>query len=123
MKTAEMIGCVISVLGVLPFFGGGILNITKSPVARRNIDHVGYPSGFVVYFGVSVITLGILTLIPATSFLGAILATAWMGGAIAAHVRIRDKPSVTLGIMVIPICIWVGFGLRHLPEMHSLLRL
>ncbi|MGA8102344.1 MAG: hypothetical protein WB869_09330 [Candidatus Acidiferrales bacterium] len=31
------------------------------------------------------------TLVPATSFLAVILATGWMGGAIAAHVHVRDN--------------------------------
>jgi hypothetical protein len=122
MKTEAVIGFVISGIGVLPFCGGGFLNITKSPVARKNIAHVGYPPEFLTHFGISVIAIGILTLLPWTSFPGVILATAWMGGAIAAHVRVRDPWSFQLvSIVMIPVLIWIGFGLRHQAEMHKLL--
>jgi len=46
-----------------------------------------------------------------------ILETAWMGGAIAAHVRVKDKYAVQL---IIPLLVWLGFGLRHQPDLHRL---
>jgi len=64
-----------------------------------------------------VILIGTLTLIPSTAFLGVILETAWMGGAIAAHVRVRDNYVLQL---IIPILVWIGFGLRYQAEMHRL---
>jgi uncharacterized membrane protein len=116
----ETIGLIVSVVGVLPFFGGGFLNITKNAIARKNIEHIGYAPHLVTHLGISVITLGILTLVPRTAFLGVILTTAWMGGAVAAHVRVKDKWTVSAGILIIPILVWIGFGLRHQSEMRSL---
>jgi hypothetical protein len=81
------------------------------------MEHVGYPPGVLTPFGIIKIIIAALTLIPATSFVGVILATGWMGGAIAAHVRVRDQYVVQA---VIPIVIWVGFGLRHQNEMRAL---
>jgi hypothetical protein len=40
------------------------------------------------------------------------------GGAMAAHVRVRDKFFIQAAV---PITIWVGFGIRHQSAMHSLL--
>jgi uncharacterized membrane protein len=116
----ETIGWIISVVGVLPFFGGGSLNLRRDPVARKNIEHIGYPPYLVTHFGISVIALGILTLIPQTAFLGVILTTTWMGGAVAAHVRVKDKWTVSAGILIIPVLVWIGFGLRHQAEMRNL---
>ena len=113
----ETIGYAISVIAVLPFFVGGVLNLLKNPTAVKNMQEVDYPESLLRPFGVSVIAIGVLTLIPATSFLGVILATGWMGGAIAAHVRIRDRYVVQA---ILPILIWLGFGLRHREEMHRL---
>jgi hypothetical protein len=115
--TTETIGLVVSVIAVLPFFMGGIMNLTKNPTAIKNIEHIGYPPGFLNAFGISVILIGALTLVPSTSFLGVILATGWMGGAIAAHVRVRDNFILQT---IIPILIWIGFGLRHQAELHRL---
>ena len=105
---------------MLGFFVGGFRNITRNPIAKKNIEHIGYAPYLVTRFGISVITLGILTLIPRTAFLGVILTTAWMGGAVAAHVRVKDKWSVSAGILMIPLLVWIGFGLRHQAQMRSL---
>jgi hypothetical protein len=118
MKIAtETIGWVVSAVGVFPQIAGGFLNLTKNATAKKNINHIGYPESILTGFGVWVILIAVLTLVPATSFLGVILETAWMGGAIAAHVRVKDNYVLQL---IIPIIVWVGFGLRHQPEMHRL---
>ena len=114
---ADLVGYAISVIGVLPFFIGGTMNLLEHPTAVKRLEEVAYPSALLPGFGISVITIGVLTLIPATSFFGVILATGWMGGAIAAHLRIRDNSAVQV---IIPILIWLGFGLRHPVEMHRL---
>lgn len=46
--------------------------------------------------------------------------TGWMGGAIAAHVRIHDKFVVQT---LVPILVWVGFGLRHSDMVSTLVGL
>jgi hypothetical protein len=68
-------------------------------------------------FGIIKILIAVLTMTPATSFVGVILTTGWMGGAIAAHIRIREN---VIFQALLPILIWVGFGLRHLEEMRVL---
>ena len=113
----ETVGYAISVIAVVPFFIGGFLNLSKNPTALKNLREVAYPESMLSAFGVSVMSIGVFTLIPATSFLGVILATGWMGGAIAAHVRIRDRFVIQA---ILPILIWLGFGLRHREEMHRL---
>jgi len=39
----------------------------------------------------------------------------WSGGAIAAHLRVHDKFVIQ---MIVPIVIWIGFGLRHVDQMR-----
>ena len=117
MKTEATIGLVISVIAVFPFLFGAFLNLTKNAQAVKNIEHIGFSPKFLAPFGISSLLLAVLTLVPATSFLGVVLATGWMGGAIAAHLRVRDNYVLQT---VIPILIWVGFGLRHPVELHHL---
>lgn len=59
--------------------------------------------------GVIEIAVAILYLIPQTAFIGAVLVTAYLGGAIATHVRIDDNfiAPVIMGVLV-----WVALGLR-----------
>lgn len=56
------------------------------------------------------IACAVLFLIPRTSLVGAILLTAYLGGAVATHVRIGDAwiMPVILGVVV-----WVAYGLRR----------
>jgi hypothetical protein len=59
--------------------------------------------------GVIEIVVAILYLIPRTAFIGAVLITAYLGGAIATHVRINDQfiMPVIMGVLV-----WIALGLR-----------
>ena len=65
--------------------------------------------------GVIEIAVAILYLIPRTAFIGAVLVTAYLGGAIATHVRINDHFifPVIMGVLV-----WVALGLPRRPHLH-----
>ena len=118
MERAIIIGWILTGLGGAFLFLAGVANFLKAPPAVKSMDEVGYPLDLLRTFGVCKILIAILCLYPATSFIGAILATGWMGGAMAAHVRVKDKFFIQ---PLVPIVIWVGFGLRHQTAMHILL--
>jgi hypothetical protein len=117
MEMSVAVGFALSIIAILPIALSGVMYLFKIPVAVKNMEHVGF-SHMLAPFGVIKIVIAVMTLIPTTSFLGVILATGWMGGAIAAHIRIRENYVIQ---MILPIFIWVGFGLRHQAEMHALL--
>jgi hypothetical protein len=117
MERAIIIGWVLSTLAAAFLLLSGVMYILKAPPVLKRFEEVGYPLDLLRTFGFSKIVIAVLCLIPATSFVGLILATGWLGGAIAAHVRVKDKfiaPALFL------ILLWVGFGLRHQSAMHSL---
>jgi hypothetical protein len=58
--------------------------------------------------GVEVL-VAVLFLIPPTAFLGAILLTAYLGGAVATHVRISDAFFVPI---ILGFIAWIALGLR-----------
>ena len=62
---------------------------TAAPVAE-SFQQLGWPMKMGVVLGVIEIVCLILYLIPRTSFLGAILWTGYLGGAIATHLRIEN---------------------------------
>jgi hypothetical protein len=66
--------------------------------------------------GVLEVICAVLFLIPRTSFLGAILLTGYLGGAIATHVRIGDSFAF---VVILGILMWVGLALRR-PEIWQL---
>ena len=69
----------------------------------------GYPAAALPVIGVTELLVILLYLVPRTSYLGAILATGYLGGAVATHVRIGENffPPLFLGVLI-----WLGLYLR-----------
>jgi len=61
----------------------------------------------------------VLYLIPATSVLGAVLLTGYLGGAVATHLRAGESPALAA---VVGALVWVGLYLRE-PRLWELLPL
>ena len=72
--------------------------------------HLGMPESLMVPLAVLEVSCVVIYLIPATSVLGAILLTGYIGGAICTHLRVGDPffIQVTLGIFI-----WLGLYLRE----------
>jgi hypothetical protein len=77
---------------------------------------LGYSTELMVKIGVVEIAVALLFVIPRTGFLGAVLLTAYLGGATATHVRVGDPFFVPI---IIGVVVWVAYGLRR-PEVFSL---
>jgi len=75
---------------------------------------LGYPLSESVGIGMVLLACVALYAIPRTSFLGAILLTGYLGGAVATHVRVSDP---LFSHILFPIyfgtVIWLGLFLRH----------
>jgi DoxX-like family len=74
---------------------------------------IGYPLDIIRPLGIICLACTILYAIPRTSILGAILLTAYLGGAVASKVRIEDPlfGSVLFGVYF-GILVWGGLYLR-----------
>jgi len=112
-KKMNVVGWVLSGL-VAAFLGVsalGKLGLLPNPEMQESLATLGwtlegiYPIGFVE------IAAFVLFLIPRTAFLGAILLTAYLGGAVATHARIGDPQLV--GGIIIGVVTWVAFALRR----------
>jgi DoxX-like family len=92
MEMSVVVGFALnlSIIAILPIALSGVMYLFKIPVAVKNMELVGF-SHMLAPFGVIKIVIAVMTLIQATSFVGVIIATGWMGGAIAAHIRIREN--------------------------------
>ena len=119
METSRIVGWVLGVIGVLPLLASCTMLVTSYPVVMKNLARFGFNVDIVRKpFALIELTIAVLALMPATSVLGAILATGWMGGAIATHLRVGDKFVIQAAI---PIVIWTGFVLRHRDWIQPLL--
>jgi hypothetical protein len=71
--------------------------------------HLGWSEAVMFNIGIVELVIVLLYLVPQTAFVAAILLTAYLGGAITAHVRVNDN-----FVFPIIICVlyWVALGLR-----------
>jgi DoxX-like protein len=113
-------GRIASALPVLGMLFSGVVKLTGNlNVIETFTGRFGYPQQTLVPIGILEIACVVLYSIPRTAVLGAILTTAYLGGAVATHVRVQDPfiPPIVFGILV-----WVGLYLRE-DRIRSLLPL
>ena len=116
-KASFIAGWVLSVL--LAVFLCGLSASGKFmdfPNKAEIMGKFGYPDDVMKWIGMVEIAVTILFLIPQTAFIGAILLTAYLGGATATHVRIEDPfyMPIIMGVVV-----WIALGLRK-PDVFQL---
>ncbi|WP_446743729.1 DoxX family protein [Silvibacterium acidisoli] len=121
-KAALWTGRVLSALPALMLLSGGIFAWTASPQVVEGTEKMGYLSSLLPVLGTVELVCAVLYIIPQTAVLGALLLTAYFGGAVATHVRVQD-PMWPVPI-VFGIIIWLGLLLRRphlwraLKDMH-----
>ncbi|TLY35493.1 MAG: DoxX family protein, partial [Nitrospirae bacterium] len=103
-------GRAISVLLSLLFAMSAFMKLKGGPEVTQGMAHLGLPESLIIPLAIVEISCVVIYLIPATSILGAILLTGYIGGAICTHLRVGDPffMQIALGIFV-----WLGLYLRE----------
>ena len=109
-RSARWTGRIISALVVaFLLFDGGIKAMMLEPAVEGSV-RLGYPEGTVFGIGLALLVSTVLYAVPRTAFLGAILLTGYLGGAVATQVRVEDPwflfPALFGGL------VWGGLFLR-----------
>jgi hypothetical protein len=86
------------------------MKVMKVPTVIEGMAHYGYPEHLIFNIGLLEVACVIVYLIPRTAILGAILMTAYLGGATATNVRVGD-PSF-IGPILAGVFAWAGLWLR-----------
>jgi hypothetical protein len=110
-KKALWTGRILSAVPVLLLLFSGVLKVLKPAPVLQSLAHFGLPESIIFKIGILEIACTLVYLIPRTAILGAILMTAYLGGATATNVRVGDPSSiitVLLGVLV-----WAGLYLRE----------
>ena len=113
-KTQRILGWVLS--GLIALFllfsaSGKLTELMPRGVKEKMLSDLGWQEDTLKIMGVIEILVAVLYLIPRTGFIGSILLTGYLGGAIATHVRIGGPEFLmpfAMGILA-----WVGYGLRN----------
>ena len=109
-KTKRTIGWVLSGLlaAFLMFSATG--KFTEWEGKAEMFGKLGFTTDVMNKIGIVEVAVTLLFLIPRTAFVGAILITAYLGGAVCTHVRVGDSFvfPIVLGVLI-----WVALGLRQ----------
>jgi hypothetical protein len=91
-------------------------SITKVMKVRAVIEasaQLGYPANTIFTIGIILLVCTVLYVIPQTAVLGAILLTGYLGGAVAANLRIGSVMFNTLFPIDFAALAWTGIFLRE----------
>ncbi len=112
-KTQLWGGRILSGIPILFLLMDAGMKIAKAKVAVDGTKELGYPEESIVPMGIVLLLSTILYAVPRTSFVGAILLTGYLGGAVATHVRVGN-PMFThvLFPVYVGVMVWGGLVLR-----------
>lgn len=109
-KAQRITGWVLTgLIGLFLIGASGVPKFMNWPGRDEMMEKLGIPLSLLPILGVLEIAITVIYLMPRTSFVGAILITGYLGGAILTHVRIGDAWYVPV---VIGVLTWVALGLR-----------
>jgi hypothetical protein len=118
-KTQRIIGWVLTVLvGLFLLGASGIPKFIEFPGKADMMTKLQIPLDLLTTIGIIEVTVAVLYLIPRTAFLGALLTTAYLGGAVWTHLRVGDPWFFPI---IIGVLMWLGLALRRPTIFHLLL--
>jgi hypothetical protein len=118
-------GRIIGAIPVLFLLMDGGMKLFKPSFVVKATTELGFPETTIVGIGVVLLFSVVLHVVRRTSFLGALLITAYLGGAVASKVRIGAPVFDITFALVVAVLLWGGFWLRErgvrtvLPLYHS----
>ncbi len=112
-------GRVVSALPVLLMLVGGVMSLLSPAAVAEGTAKLDYPVHLTQAIVLLEIACAALYVLPRTAVLGAILLTAYLGGATASHVRVGDPFVVPV---IVGILVWGGLWLRE-PRVRALIPL
>lgn len=90
------------------------MKLIQLPVALETSAVLGFNARDVLYLGILELVLLVAYLLPATSILGAVLWTGYLGGAVATHARLGNPLfSHVLFPTYVGLMLWGGLWLRE----------
>ncbi len=118
-KAQRITGWILTgLVGLFMIGGSGVPKFLDFPGKNEMMDKLGISLSLLPAIAVVEIVVTILYLIPRTSFLGAILMTGYLGGAVLTHLRVGDPWFFPI---IIGVLAWLGLALRQ-PMIFSLIK-
>jgi hypothetical protein len=115
-KAARWSGRILSGFVVAFLLLDGAMKLLALPIVTQTMATLGWPATAEMarLLGVLTIAGALLYAVPRTSLLGAILLTAYLGGAVATHARVGSPLLThTLFGVYLGVAAWAGLYLRN----------
>jgi hypothetical protein len=111
------VGRIVSALPVVALLLSASMKFAHTPkVVDMFVQHLGYQESTLLPLGLLELTCVLLYVVPRTRVFGALLLTAYLGGAVATHVRVGDPFVIPI---VVGVLVWAGLYLRD-PRVRAL---
>jgi hypothetical protein len=117
--TVSWPGRALSALVVVFMVFDGVIHIAKPAPVVEAFAQLGYPLRLSVGLGVLELVFTLLYAIPRTAFIGALLLTGYLGGAIATQLRAGAGWFPTIFPIIVAALLWTGLALRD-PRVRGL---
>jgi len=119
-KARRRAGLALSALPAAFLLFDSIIKLALIPAVVEGTERLGFPIATARPLGIVLLACVLCYLWPRTAVLGAVLLTGYLGGAIAAHVRVGDPLfSHTLFPIYVAVLLWGGLYLRD-PRVRAL---
>jgi hypothetical protein len=124
-KSRLLTGRILTTLTVLFLIMDIVFKFIRPipPQVLQSMNQLGIQTGLLTTIGILLLACTVLYVIPATSVLGAVLLTGYLGGAISVHVRVGNP---LFGYVLFPVYVgalmWAGLYLRE-PRLLAMLPL
>jgi len=117
-------GWIISGLVIALLVLDATMKLLAVPQVLQAGEQIGYPGVTMAGgLGLTLLLCTLLYVTPRTAVVGAVLVTAYLGGAVATHVRLHNPlfSHILFGVYV-GVALWAGLYLRE-PKLRTLLPL
>ena len=111
-RAAPVLGWLITLVIAVNLGQGAYGQLTESERSVGMFEAIGYPASAVLLIGVLQAAAVVLYVVPWTAFLGGLLLTAYLGGAVAAHIRMEDSVAHALTPVLYAVALWAALFLR-----------
>ncbi|MGO6697151.1 DoxX family protein [Rhizobium johnstonii] len=118
---SRVVGLIFSALVIVLLLVDASVNLFAPTLLEAEMAAVGFSADLSTGIGLIVVICAVLYALPRTAYLGAILLTGFLGGAICAHYRVGEvfsSPQITS--LVLGAATWLGLYLRD-PRVRALL--
>ena len=111
-RTTMWTGRVLSALAVIFLAFDGSIKLMKLPVVIDATAQLGFPQDSILVMGLLLVACTLIYAIPRTSVVGAVLLTGYLGGAVAAQMRVGHPAFEVIFPIIVGSIVWIGLFMR-----------